>query len=480
MVANPHQDIHDALGIIPVDDAEHGHEPWHSFESRWPKDYYDPDAARGLRISPQVVPGGYGWTENAVPTRVAANDDPHSDIHAALGIRPTGPALSHIPILQPDATANDFLQGGGVGASPTMNKLFPEATYLGASGHLTQQEYVNKLGGTSEFAKNFPTSFKKMEPYLVTEDKLGWKKIEDSPQFKKLQGDADSYAPNISDEAIVAALKKNPGASIMDIAGIHHEGPTSDLSTKVSSSRLEPEDFPREVPFNVPEKAQQLGFTVPALHGTSSLWWKDNLDVLKLPEAQLGVHFGNPKQASMFSTRGGLEDDRAQRTYPAVLQMQNPLEMKDLGSWGPGHVKAALEEINAGEHLDYAGSKKLEAVVVSPEAQGRFPPDEVAKLKDIGDVRDYIASKGYDSVKYTNAVEDRGHPSYILFHESPTMPGYVIGARSPFAQFDPSKLHLPNLAAGIGALGVGLGALGASGFGHSGEKGNELVPRGSQ
>jgi len=57
-------------------------------------------------------------------------------------------------------------------------------------------------------------------------------------------------------------------------------------------------------------------------------------------------------------------------------------------------------------------------------------------------------------VKYINAVEDSGHPSYILFNESPVARGSVIGARSPFAQFDPKKLHLPSLAAGVGALSL--------------------------
>ena len=69
-------------------------------------------------------------------------------------------------------------------------------------------------------------------------------------------------------------------------------------------------------------------------------------------------------------------------------------------------------------------------------------------------MRDYLASKGYDSVRYTNAVEDAGHPSYILFNDSPVARGRVIGARSPFAAFDPKQLHLPSLAAGVGALSL--------------------------
>ncbi len=115
----------------------------------------------------------------------------------------------------------------------------------------------------------------------------------------------------------------------------------------------------------------------------------------------------------------------------------------------------------------------MDPMRVSENLKGQFPVHELDKLENINDVRDYLASKGFDSVKYVNAVEDPGQTSYILFHESPTQKGYVIGARSPFAAFDPSKLHLPNLAAGIGGLGV-LGA------GYADEQGNPLVPRGSQ
>ena len=260
--------------------------------------------------------------------------------------------------------------------------------------------------------------------------------------------------PSLDDDAIAKALAKNPGASISDIAGVHLEGPSSSVTDSAGTPvppALGKSTFPRDVPFSVPPQAQQLGFTTPALHGTRASVWEGPPDQLKLPENQIGVHFGNPKQAAHFSTRGGGQPSsyEAPRTYPAVLQMNNPLETKDLGSWGKDNMIDALHEINEGTHVSWVTGKKQ---VLSPEAAGQFPLSELDKLDSIQDVRDYLVSKGYDSIKYINSVEDAGHPSYILYQDSPTKPGYVIGARSPFAKFDPNQLHLPSLAAGGAGL----------------------------
>ena len=266
---------------------------------------------------------------------------------------------------------------------------------------------------------------------------------------------------SLSDESIEKALAKNPGASLEDIAGVRIGGPSSAYSAPAKPNNpFSSASFPRDVSFGVPPQAQQLGFNTPALHGTRGSSWEGPPDQLKLPDDQLGVHFGNPKQAAVFSLRGARPDPNtweSPRTYPAVLQAQNPLEMRDLGSWKAYRVIDELSAINKGQATDVMGDEALQTLkprVISPEAQGKFPTSELDKLDDIHDVRDYIASKGYDSVKYVNAVEDVGQPSHILFQDSPTKPGYVIGARSPFARFDPNQLHLPSLAAGLGGAVV--------------------------
>lgn len=407
-------DIHDALGIKPVD-------PLAS----------EPVGLQGSRKISNMLLSGLGSLTGVTDALKAWRGEMTEDEQKMF-------ALSALPGLLPG------LKGAKAAgeAAVTMGKLFPEATWLGPSSLLHPQEYVDKLGGAKSFAENFPESFKKLSPYLSQDNS------------------------DISDMAISKALSKNPGASIMDIAKTNVAGPSSDWQAKAKaatayakSNALRPSDFQRELNFPIPTRASELGFNTPAVHGTPDRWgWEGPKDQLKLPDEQLGVHFGNPRQAAHFTLGMDIPDYLGStatykaaepRTYPALLQVQNPLETRDLGSWGVDEIKSALQEINEGKHINYIGGQRQ----VSPAQKGQFPEAELSKLQNIRDVRDYLEEKGFDSVKYTNSVEDPGHTSYILFAESPTNKGYVMGARSPFAQFDPSKLHLPSLAAtGAGVL----------------------------
>lgn len=93
--------------------------------------------------------------------------------------------------------------------------------------------------------------------------------------------------------------------------------------------------------------------------------------------------------------------------------------------------------------------------VADPEAHiGEFPRSEREHIDSIEDMRDYLASKGYDSVNYINGVEGKGQRSYIMFKSSPAAPSFVSGVRSRFAKFDPSKLARPELAAGLAGAAV--------------------------
>jgi hypothetical protein len=280
------------------------------------------------------------------------------------------------------------------------------------------------------------------------------------------------YAPStsdISDEAIAKKLASDPGASIFDVAGTHVGGASSPFSStnKYGNTiyNMPESTFPREVPFAPPANAQQLGFSIPVVHGTSEglhNWSTPSGDAatgdaLKLPEDELGVHFGSPRAAAQFSGNI-LTDYKAPRAYPTVLQTGNSLELPDLGTWFPHKVTKALAQYN--EMGKATGTDGISAVDQS--LKGKFPQSELDQLEDIGDVRSYLQSKGYDSVKYTNAVEDPGHTSYIMFKPSPDAPDYASGVRSIFAKFDPSKLSRPELAAGLGGLsatGAGTGLL---------------------
>lgn len=195
--------------------------------------------------------------------------------------------------------------------------------------------------------------------------------------------------------------------------------------------------LPTDVPFKIPERGQALGFNVPAAHGTTyfpqhlyekggygSVNLGEDFGKFRMPETEIGVHFGSPRAAGHFTAFGSERYAGSYpRVFPVALKAQNPLEMPDLGSWTAGKISRELQR---------QGWPKAEV-----EAARMKNPD----MTEIENLRDYIQSKGYDSIKYINKVEDRGHTSYIALK-----PNQI---RSVFAKFDPSKLHLPDILAGV-------------------------------
>lgn len=299
---------------------------------------------------------------------------------------------------------------------------------------------------------------------------------------------------DLSEAAIEAALAKNPGASIFDLAG--HGAPKEPVGVSspwpspygpiggkyapgdlTTVFKLPEKSFPTEMPFQPSAQAQQLGFVTPAAHGTrlGEARWETPMiglplaedssqygtqlglahaqgdDAFKLPDDELGVHFGSPQQASNFSANvvgGGY----LPRTYPTVLRTGKSLELPDLGTWHLNRVLDALHGLS--EEGSASGGTSAASELFDRSHIGEFPRSETEDMEDIADLRSYLASKGYDSVNYINDVEGRGQRSYIMFKPSPQAPEYVSGVRSPFAKFDPQKLSWPELAAGIGAAGA--------------------------
>lgn len=214
---------------------------------------------------------------------------------------------------------------------------------------------------------------------------------------------------------------------------------------------VNPEELPREVPFGVPEKAQQLGFNVPVVHGTTREPYgnysysellnhskaggglKQDFGQFELPPSEIGVHFGSPRAAAHFTGEYPVEG-RYARKFPVVIRAQNPLEMKDIGSWGPRKIADELQR------LGFSPKEIRDQVFYKSGGKS-----------DIEKMRDYIQSKGYDSIKYKNTVEDPGHTSYILMDPA--------RARVPWAAFDPAKLADPNLLSGIAGGAVTLDML---------------------
>jgi hypothetical protein len=284
-------------------------------------------------------------------------------------------------------------------------------------------------------------------------------------QLAKEQG---QIYPPISETAISNALAKNPGASIFDVANTHIGGQSSPLSSAMGNAGLEqtfPQQLFRDIPREggiqyTPTKASILGRSENLVHGTRvpQSKWSGGIgtetDALKLPDDELGVHFGNPKQAQVFSG-DWLSHQAAPRQYPVVVSTNNPLELPDLGTWHLEDITSALDRANRGDLRGRAGVERRpdnpsSYMQLSPETEGMFPPHEVNQLDSIEDARNYLSSKGYDSIKYVNKAEDSGNNSYIKFTPSPEAPNFVTGVRSPFAAFDPAKIMRPELAAGIG------------------------------
>jgi hypothetical protein len=272
----------------------------------------------------------------------------------------------------------------------------------------------------------------------------------------------------LSDADIEKSLASNPGASIFDLAGVTG-GPSSAVKKPYSGYETTQfhnlGSFPQEVPYAPPPPGLAQGYLTPAVHGTrlgEAIWetpggvasdlgglgaaHSQGLDALRLPPDELGVHFGTPEQAHHFTstvTGGGY----LPRTYPTVLQTGKSLELPDTGTWHVQNIQSALDSLHAGSGY---GVDSGSFTVADPEAHiGEFPASERQNLSSIEAMRDYLASKGYDSVNYINKVEGPGQRSYIMFKPSAENPGFVSGVRSRFAKFDPSRVASPLLAAGV-------------------------------
>jgi hypothetical protein len=197
---------------------------------------------------------------------------------------------------------------------------------------------------------------------------------------------------------------------------------------------IKTEGVPEHLPTPIPERATAAGFNVPLAHGTK----EDPFTEFKLPyelerfgrsSAEIGVHAGSPKAANKF---GGsyLSNYGNNRIYPLVMRAQNPLESPDLGNWGPRNIAEFL-----GNHPEFGN------VEVSKALKGEYPAEirDEGAVEQIKALRDLIQSKGYDSIKYKNTVEDPGHTSYIALDPKQL--------RSPWAAF--KDLDSRNLLAGL-------------------------------
>lgn len=210
------------------------------------------------------------------------------------------------------------------------------------------------------------------------------------------------------------AKKQFPGVDFANIFAPSHYYP-SDTWKWNTAQQLPSMEYQHVWP--IPPRATQRDFNIKALHGTTS---PDPFDVFKLPEElsgrmpQLGFHFGSPRAAAHFSTNVAGEA-YSPRTYPVLLQARKPLELPDFGAWGVDRMREGLVR----HHPDLF-TRDIQNMPLTSDP-----------VKNMQNVRDLINKKGYDSVKYENAVEDPGHTSYILWDKNKV--------RSPWAAFKDFK-----------------------------------------
>lgn len=196
------------------------------------------------------------------------------------------------------------------------------------------------------------------------------------------------------------------------------------------------ENVPPYLPTQIPERAIAAGYNVPLAHGTRE---GTLFSEFKLPEElypnlpQVGVHAGSPSAANRFAGTAPYSYT-ADRVYPLVMKAQNPLELPDLGSWGPENMREGLKDTKL------FTDKELEATYKDSPIQSMWA------------IRKLIQDKGYDSIKYINRVEDPGHISYIALDPKQL--------RAPWAAFkDLESRNLLSGIAGAGVVGAGLAGL---------------------
>lgn len=172
--------------------------------------------------------------------------------------------------------------------------------------------------------------------------------------------------------------------------------------------------------------------TVKAYHGTPNPNLINGQDFFPL------THFGSLK-AAQERLQNVRDQDAEHAIIEVDLKLRNPLELPDLGG---GHGLATWQRmlqyevpsIISDEESDYIFSSPHNRDMADVKAElGKdtlFNPDQIPHISpyleydELQQARSCLVAqrliqalerKGYDSVKYTNDYEDRGHTSYIVF-----------------------------------------------------------------
>lgn len=163
-------------------------------------------------------------------------------------------------------------------------------------------------------------------------------------------------------------------------------------------------------------------------HGTDS----SDFTVFERTE-DIGYHFGTAPQANArigsspaavrdtIAEGGPFDYQEGRRLVPVFLKIENPLTLPDLNDWSPRNVAAELVDRDV---ISHGQSEKTDLV-------------------DREQVRDWLATKGYDGIRYRNTTEAKGSPGYSYIVFDPEQVKSATGNSGAFDSKDPDIRFMP-------------------------------------
>jgi len=158
------------------------------------------------------------------------------------------------------------------------------------------------------------------------------------------------------------------------------------------------------------------------------------------------------------------------RTFPVKLKANNPLYLEEnrTGEWKARDILKQIEkkidsDLSSNNTFGNMTEKEMEDFLSGDYKLNNVMRDDAINYKAesneyMGEdwginewTKDFLEKNGFDSIKYTNIVEDAGSESVIVLR-----PNQI---RMPWASFDPEKAKSGKLLASAAPVAVSLGAL---------------------
>lgn len=235
----------------------------------------------------------------------------------------------------------------------------------------------------------------------------------DEAKAALLESISTGKKPSLSDADIAASLAENPGASIFDVAGVPHTGPSLELPPKLSKK------VPKEI-------------SITPLDWVSALGTKHAADVTlgKSPEELAALGF-NPN-LPLF--KGGKPFYKKELPDPAAKPYERALFLADTPNVAQHY----------GDVLPFMARATKAGEVDWKKASGGFPHYDEPTMSAIIEAG---RAQGFDLLKIKQLLDMGGkQDQYAVLH-----PNLL---RAPHAAFDPTKLHLNNVLAGLAGAAV--------------------------